>query len=304
MQISDVLARIALIAVGFGLSAPALAFDGAHTPEQATVTIPAAPTPTTLGGATALPNVPVPTPGAAAVPHQPLTPFEAFRSGARALRAGKTHQAVTALEYAAEQGVAAAQWKLGRMYADGDGVNKDKLRAFKYFSRIANEHATDNPDAPQARFVANAFVALGNFYLTGIPNSSVVANPAQARRMFDYAASYFRDADAQYYLGRLYLKGIGAPKDARHAARWLRLAANKGHCRAQALLGSLLFTGDKSVARQAARGLMWLTLSKDCASGSEAWITEKYDSAMKRANDDERAMAGMYLEHWMRNQHE
>ena len=64
----------------------------------------------------------------------------------------------TALGYAAEGG-AVAQWKLGQMYADGDGVIQDDVRAFEYFSRIANAHAEDSPSAPEAAIVANAFVA-------------------------------------------------------------------------------------------------------------------------------------------------
>jgi len=50
------------------------------------------------------------------------------------------------------------------MYANGDGVTQDDLRAFEYFSRIANAHAEDSPSAPQATIVANAFVALGRYY--------------------------------------------------------------------------------------------------------------------------------------------
>ena len=99
-----------------------------------------------------------------------------------------------------------AQWKLGRMYADGDGVAQDDLRAFEYFSRIANAHAEDSPSAPQAAIVANAFVALGRYYLNGIPNSKIKSDPERAREMFSYAASYFGNADAQYDLARLYLK--------------------------------------------------------------------------------------------------
>ena len=99
-----------------------------------------------------------------------------------------------------------AQWKLGRMYADGDGVVQDDLRAFEYFSSIANQHAEDSPSAPQATIVANAFVALGRYYLSGIPNSKVKADTERAREMFSYAASYFGNADAQYDLARLYLK--------------------------------------------------------------------------------------------------
>ncbi|HTF01678.1 MAG TPA: sel1 repeat family protein, partial [Bradyrhizobium sp.] len=75
--------------------------------------------------------------------------------------------ALTSLQYAAEGGHPVAQWKLGRMYADGVGVTQDDLRAFEYFSRIANAHAEDSPSAPQAAIVANAFVALGRYYLSG-----------------------------------------------------------------------------------------------------------------------------------------
>jgi TPR repeat protein len=89
------------------------------------------------------------------------------------------------------------------MYADGDGVTQDDLRAFEYFSRIANQHAEDQPSAPQAAIVANAFVALGRYYLNGIPNSKVKVDTERAREMFSYAASYFGNADAQYDLARL-----------------------------------------------------------------------------------------------------
>src|SRR5665213_3551403 len=50
---------------------------------------------------------------------------------------------LTSLQYAAEGGHPFAQWKLGRMYADGNGVTQDDLRAFEYFNRIANAHAED-----------------------------------------------------------------------------------------------------------------------------------------------------------------
>src|SRR5437660_9972673 len=118
---------------------------------------------------------------------------------------------LNSLQYAAEGGHPVAQWKLGRMYADGDGVIQDDLRAFEYFSRIANAHAEDSPSAPQAAIVANAFVALGRYYLSGIPNTKIKVDADRAREMFSYAASYFGNADAQYDLARLYLNGIGTP---------------------------------------------------------------------------------------------
>jgi TPR repeat protein len=108
--------------------------------------------------------------------------------------------------------------------------------------------------------------------------------------MFGYAATYFGDADAQYELGRLYL--TGTPSAPHQAARWFQLAATKGHCRAEVALGDMLFQG-QAVPHQAARGLMWLTLGRDCAG-------PLYDSAYKRANDEERAKALEKLEDWLK----
>jgi hypothetical protein len=261
------------VALGLGLGSepdhrhglvfePALAFDGTSTPSTAS-----------------------------------LTPGDGLRSGARTPGAGEQSKALTALEYAADQGHPAAQWKLGRMYADGDGVPQNDLRAFNYFSQIANTHPDESPGTPQARFVANAFVELGNYYLAGIPNSKIKADAGRAHEMFAYAATYFGDADAQYQLGRLYLDG--SPSDPHQAARWFQLAATKGQCRAEVALGDMLFRG-QAVPRQAARGLMWLTLGKDCAGPEETWVKPLYDNAFHRASDDERAMALVYLEGWLK----
>ncbi len=232
------------------------------------------------------------------------TAMEAFRTGANALKLGEKAKAVSSLQYAADKGHALAQWKLARMYAAGDGVPQNDLRAFEYFRSIADGHADDSPDLPQARIVANAFVQLGHYYLDGIPNTEVKADADRAREMYSYAASYFGDADAQYNLGRLYLEGNGTPKEPRQALRWLALAANKGQYRAQALLGNLLFAGEV-VQRQAARGLMWLTLARDNTAGAEdGWIIANYDAAFRQASEDERALALVYLERWLKTRHD
>ncbi len=230
-----------------------------------------------------------------------LTPEDGLRApGASAASSEKTKE-FTALQYAADQGYTAAQWKLGRMYADGNGVAQDDLRAFDYFSQIANAHADEPPGTAQARIVANAFVALGRYYLTGIANSAVKPDAPRAQQMFAYAASYFGDADAQYELGRLYLNG--SPSDVHEAARWFLKAATQGQCRAQVALGDILFRG-QDVPRQAARGLMWLTLGRDCAGNDGAWVKPLYDNAFRRASDDERAMALVYLKEWINGRHD
>lgn len=220
----------------------------------------------------------------------PLSPIEAFRDGTQALEVGETAKAVSSLQYAADNGHAIAQWKLGRMYAEGDGVPHDDLRAFKYFQRIVIDHGDDNPSQPQARFVANAYVELGQYYRDGIPNSTVKADPARARNMFAYAASYFGDPEAQYNLGRLYLSGTGVRRDTKQAVRWFVLAANKGHYEAQAVLGRILFKGE-NMPRQRALGLMWLTLASDGCAGQVQWIADARKSAFDQATEDEREMA-------------
>src|SRR6202521_6097749 len=250
------------------LAAPGFAFDGAPANQDAAIPVVSA----QPGAAAALKKaVPTPTPDTS----------------------------LTSLQYAAEGGHPIAQWKLGRMYADGDGVTQDDLRAFEYFSRIANAHAEDRPSAPQAAIVAKAFVALGRYYLNGIPNSKIKSDPERAREMFSYAASYFGNADAQYDLARLYLHGAGTSRDDfRYGARWLGLAAQKGQHQAQALLGPVL-VHRAQLPRQAARGLMWLTLARDSAGPDETWIKESYNSAIAKASDDDRAMALQMLEHWV-----
>jgi len=119
------------------------------------------------------------------------TPMEAFRLGTQAYKAGDLAGASRALEFAAGKGHALAQWKLARMYSEGDGVPHDDLKAFDYYQAIVDAHGEDSPDTPQARFVSNALVALGSYYLTGIPNTRIRPDERHATEMFQYAATYF-----------------------------------------------------------------------------------------------------------------
>ena len=254
------------------LAVPAFAFDGAPVDQKDTA-------------------IPVLSGPAVSVSKKPVSP------------AG-IPDSIKTLQYAAEDGHAVAQWKLGQMYAAGDGVARDDLRAFDYFSRIAKDHARDNPSEPQSAIVANAFVALARYYLSGIPNSAVKSDPDRAREMLYYAASYFGSADAQYDLARLYLRANNAtPNELTHGTRWLGAAAQKGQRQAQALLGQMLFNGDR-LPRQAARGLMWMALASDGAASDEAWIRESYTQALSRASEDDRAMAAQMLKYWLQGRHD
>lgn len=265
------------------------------------------------------------------------TPAEAFRAGTKAYFAGDKAAAADAFGTAADMGHPVAQWKLGRMYQEGDGVTEDDYRAFELFSEVANAHADDAPASAQAPFVANAFVELGSYYLSGIKNT-VTPNVERARELYTYAASYFGDADAQYRLGQLYLTGAPASddneppaaalamtapvktasaasaparalaaaaeasenRDPRLAARWLKLAAEKGHPQAQALLGKMLVDGS-DIRRNMVAGLMWLTVASSSMQDSENndWIRMAQEDAFSVATLKERVRATELARAWL-----
>ncbi len=229
-------------------------------------------------------------------------PRQALQSAMERYRSGNSASSVEALKYAAAGGQSLAQWKLGKMYADGDGVPQDEFKAYQYFQAIVDQYDEDNPNLRERSVVASAFVAVGLFELNGIGGANRLRrDPEQALRLFLYAATNFGDSNAQYNLARVYMDGAaGGAKDNRQAARWLNLAAEKGHVESQALLGHMLYAGD-GVQQQRARGLMWLTLAREGASGkNQVWINALYDQDIKSANDADRQIALVYLEDHMK----
>jgi TPR repeat protein len=184
------------------------------------------------------------------------------------------------------------------MYAEGDGVKRDDFKAFELFSEVADAHADDSPSEPGARFVSNSFVALGSYYRDGIPNSDVKPDLSRARQIFAYAASYFGDPDAQLNLAKMYYSGDGGERDPLQAARWAKLAADKGNIGAQALLGHLLFEGE-GVRRQPVLGLMFLTVARERANPKDTWIFDMQEEALSVATEGERRTAIALAEDWL-----
>ncbi len=258
--------RLAFALIGtltFGL-APAFAFDGttSNAPEK--------------------------------IPGNFTDPQQALRVGVDDLKAGDAADSVAALTYAADGGQAIARWKLGEMYADGDGVARDDVKAYHYFNQMVEDYDEDQPDRRNLGAIANAFVAVGVYCLNGIPNSDVRADPRRSHELFQYAATTFGDPNAQYNLAHMYLVGAGGlAKDNIAAVRWLDVAAEKGHPPSEALLGHMLFTGEGLPQHQRARGLMWLELAKDAAGSDpkEAWIRDLYQRDLELAPEDDRQVA-------------
>jgi TPR repeat protein len=217
---------------------------------------------------------------------------EALRVGEEDLRAGKMEASVIALSYAAESGQVIARWKLGQMYAKGDGVPRDDVKAYHFFNQLVESYDEDQPDLQNTSAISDAFVAVGVYCLKGVPSSEVNADPQRAHELFQYAATTFADPNAQYNLAHMYMIGTGGlAKDTVAAIRWLALAAKAGHSPSQALLGHMLFVGN-GLLDQRARGLMWLELAKDGAPNpKEQWIRDLYQRDFRDASDTERLAA-------------
>ena len=167
-----------------------------------------------------------------------------------------------------------------------------------YFSQIVTNYDEDDPNRRDRAVVSSALVSLGVYNLNGIADSKVRPDPQRALQMFQFAATRFGDANAQYNLARMHLDGVGVDKDGREAIRWLFLAADKGHLQAEALLGQTLFTGREGVRPQRALGLVWLTLAREAAidSKKDKWIIDLYDKAVAAANAGDRQDALAFLE--------
>jgi TPR repeat protein len=214
------------------------------------------------------------------------SPWAVFQFGFSAYKNGHKEQAVEAYKYAAENGQIGATWKLARMYAEGDGVARDDYAAFKFFSEIVDQDV--EPGSPEESYVSDALVALGDYLRKGIPGSPVSANEVAAQEYYMRAAANYRNPNAQFEMGQMFLKGEGGVKASiKQAGRWFQLAAEKGHAGAQATLGNLLFQSGKIV-----RGLAMMTAALERAPpADQPWIRGMQEEAFAAAGEADRRTA-------------
>ena len=126
-------------------------------------------------------------------------------------------QNVTASEFdetktLADQGMAAAQYKLGVMYANGEGVPENDAEAVKWYRKAADQGSV------------NAQFNLGNMYANG---RGVPENDAEAVNWYRKAADQ-GDAGAQSKLGFMYATGEGVPENNIRAYVWWSMAKTQG----------------------------------------------------------------------------
>jgi TPR repeat protein len=130
---------------------------------------------------------------------------------------GDYAEAVRLFRPLAEQGDASAQYNLGFMYNNGEGVPQDYVEAVKWYRMAAEQ---DHADAQYN---------LGLMYDNG---QGVPQDYAEAVKWYRMAAEQGY-ATAQSNLGVMYATGSGVPQDDVLAHMWFNLAAAQGHANAK-----------------------------------------------------------------------
>ncbi len=155
-------------------------------------------------------------------------------------------QALEALRAAAEAGDAEAQYRLGMLYGNGEGVPLDHTRAEHWFTQSARQgHET-------------ALLTLAWMYASG---AGVEMDDDRARELYLLAADK-GSAKAQYVAATMYRFGQhGVEPDMLRAIHYYQLAAQRGEPSAQFALGKLLMEG-KHVENDDVLALQWLTLAQ------------------------------------------
>jgi hypothetical protein len=128
----------------------------------------------------------------------------------------------------AEQGDAAAQYNLGLMYRNGEGVPQSDADAVEWYRKAAEQG------------LAAAQCNLGLMYYLG---NGVPESYADAVEWYRKAAEQGY-ARAQYKLGCMYLYGKGVPQSDADAVEWYSKAAEQGDADAQFLLGQMYEDGN------------------------------------------------------------
>ncbi|MCZ2158254.1 sel1 repeat family protein [Bartonella sp. 220] len=211
--------------------------------------------------------------------------FYFLKRGMSAYKNGQINQALSALRCAADMGNIDARWKLGSIYAEGDGVPEDDYKAYNFFASIVEKDV--DLGSEDASYISDALVRLAGYIKKGIPQSPIKPNPSYAARLYMQAAMNYGNSKAQYHLGKMFLKGEGKEKNLVQAARWFQLSARKGNPSAQAMLGNMLVQEGKI-----ARGTAMLTVAYQKADVKDRdWIRSLQEHAFALCNEFEKRKA-------------
>ena len=188
----------------------------------------------------------------------------------------------------AEQGNAEAQFKLGRMYAKGEGVPQDYAQAVAWFRKAAEQGNAKGQNGLGAMYgsgqgVPQDWVQAVVWFRKAAEQGEAMAqcnlgvrydNGQGVTQDYAQAAGWYRKAaeqgyaEAQFNLGVMYAKGEGVRQDYAQALVWYRKAAEQGYAPAQFNLGGMYDTG-RGVPQDYVEAHMWRNLAAARATGED-----------------------------------
>ncbi len=174
-----------------------------------------------------------------------------FDQGMTAFEKADYATALREFKTLAAKGYAKAQAMLGEMYEQGIGVKLDYKEAIKWYRLAAKQGNADSQYRLGAMFSPNAYNLAKYSQGRDVENADDELNSWLRLAAKSYRLAADRgDANAQYWLGRLFAYGHGVKQDSEESEKWFRaafasyhLAAEQGYAPAQAMLGEMYYMG-------------------------------------------------------------
>lgn len=193
-------------------------------------------------------------------------------------------RAVECLQFASMQGVPSARYFMGVCYIRGEGVLKDEIEAYAYWSLAANQHeearkqlvALNDQFSPVTRKVAKDRVAqlenqLWKSYTDWRDGPGKVKTYEKIKRM-----AIAGDAESQVAYSHYFLNGEFERKDLRQADAWCRKAADQDCAGAFAELASRYLIG-RGVEKNEATAMSHVKRAADLGhNGCQSIIGKRY----------------------------
>ena len=193
-----------------------------------------------------------------------------------------TQQSLEPTAKLAEKGNAEAQYKLGEMYENADGVAHDYTKAAFWYRKAAEQGLAD-AQTNLALLYKNG-LGIPQDYAQALVWDRKAVDQGHARAQnnlgmayyegkgvsqdYSQAVAWFRKAVeqgyavAQFNLAHAYYHGRGVPQSYEHAVAWFRTAAAQGYAKAEFSLGRAYANG-KGVPQDSAEALNWYRKAAD-----------------------------------------
>jgi len=164
-----------------------------------------------------------------------------FKEGLTAYEAKDYDTAMDLWRPLAGQGNAKAQFNIGVMYNNGQGVDEDPVEALVWYRKAADQGHV------------KALFNIGDAYRTG---RGVDKNMNEAVNWYQKAAD-LGYSKAQYAIGLITLTGQGVPKDERVGMEWILSAAKAGYPEAEFMMGRVYLKGLGEYLQNKAEAIKW-----------------------------------------------